>query len=226
MTSTKARMGSSVPHLETFETRLGAMRGFSTIVLALLLVTALSGCFGGGEAAISEPAVPGIVLQPEDLGAGFSRFDEGPLASADTPPGERGDAERFGRRGGWKSRYRRLGSPTAAGPLVVESRVDLFGGAGGAGQEFDAHADELEVQVTRVVAERLVELEDVGDEAVAAVPGASESGSAVFFTVVWRYENVVASVVANGVSGKLGLRDVLALVRDQQRRVERAATRG
>jgi len=197
----------------------------------LVLASVLAGCSPLGDDA-AEPAIPetslsAVVLQPDDLGDAFIRFDEGPLAIADAPSGDRADPERFGRTGGWKARYRRPGSAATAGALVVESRADLFEGSGGAEREFDAHRDELEPQARHPSGADLVEVAEFGDEAVALTQGSgSAPGTVVSHTVVWRYRNVSASVTANGFRGKLRLAHVLGLARAQQRRVAAAASAG
>lgn len=176
-----------------------------------------------GEAPISEASLGSVVLQPDDLAAVFTRFDEGPLAIADAPAGDRADPSRFGRTGGWKARYRRPGSAATAGPLVVESRVDRFERTGGAEQELDAHRDELEAQVLHPSNLNLIEIEHLGDEAVALTQEAGDAeGTFVSHTVVWRYGNVTATLTANGFGGKLPPGHVLDLARAQQRRIAAA----
>lgn len=204
-------------------------RGYRRVVAALVLAAVLAGCspLGGDneEPAIPETRLSAVVLQPDDLGDAFTRFDEGLLAIADAPASDRADPERFGRTGGWKARYRRPGSAATAGPLVVESRADLFEGSGGAEREFDAHRDELEPQARHASGADLVEVEELGDEAVALTQGTGDApGTVVSHTVVWRYRNVSASVTANGFTGSLRLAHVLELARAQQRRVAGAAS--
>jgi len=201
--------------------------GFAALVLAAVL----AGCSPLGddsaEPAIPETSLSAVVLQPEDLGDDFSRFDEGPLAIADAPAGERADPERFDRIGGWKARYRRPGSAVTAGPLVVESRADLFETSSGAERELGAHRDELEPQALHPSGADLVEVEELGDEAVALTQGSGDApGTVVSHTVAWRYRNVSASVTANGFRGKLRLAHVLGLARAQQRRLAGAAPAG
>lgn len=199
------------------------------IFLCIALTTVLAGCsaLGGGDEApaIPESGLPAIVLQPDDLGGNFTRFDEGRLAIADAPLGERADPERFGRIDGWKARFRRSGSAATVGPLVVESRADLFEGAGGAERELEAHQGELEPQARHPSPATFVELEELGDEAFALTQDAGDSppGSLVSHTVAWRYRNASASVTANGFAPRLRLADVLALARAQQRRLAAAA---
>jgi hypothetical protein len=191
--------------------------------LAALAAIVLAGCSPLGDE--SEPAIPAttlpmLVLQPGDLDGAFVRFDEGPLAIADSPVGERADPERFGREGGWKARYRR--QDATEGPLVVESRVDLFDGSG-AEEELDLHRDELELQARSPSDLELVDVPELGDEAFAlAAPEDAEPGSFVSITVAWRDTNVTASVTANGLGGRLELADVVALARAQQERIDAA----
>lgn len=195
------------------------------VLVAVLVACAACSPLGddSGGPSLPESTLPELVLQPQDLDGVFIRFDEGPLAIADAPTGERADPARFGRTSGWKARYRRPGSAATAGPLVVESRADLFESTGGAEREFDAHSDELEAQALHTSILDLVEIEQLGDEAVALTQVADAPGTLVSHTVAWRFRNVSASVTANGFGGKLTLADVVRLARAQQRWVAAAA---
>jgi hypothetical protein len=219
----------SVPHVQRRQTRFSAVQlpahrcGFLVVVAAV----ALAGCApldgDSDEPVVPAASLPGMVLQPEDLPPVFSRFDEGPLAIADATTGDRADPERFGRTGGWKARYRRQGSAGTRGPLVVESRADLFGSSDGAESELDAHVEELELQVLHPSDTDLVEVEDLGDEAVALTQASDDvPGTIASHTIAWRFRNTTASVSANGFSGRLRLADVLELARAQQRRLAAA----
>jgi hypothetical protein len=210
-----------VPQAPSRQTKFLTVRTARLVLVAVC--AALAGCSplgdDSGEPPLPEASIAAVVLQPDDLTTMFTRFDEGPLAIADSPGGERADPERFGRTGGWKARYRRPGSAATAGPLVVESRVDSFESAGGAERELRAHRDELEEQVLHPSNLDLVEIKQLGDEAVALTQDADAPGTLVSHTVVWRFRNVSASVTANGFGGKLTLADVVALARAQQRRL-------
>ena len=172
---------------------------------------AVTACAHAEEAAIASGDLPRVVLQPDDLPRAFTRFDEGRQIGADAPPGATPD--RFGRSGGWKARYRRSGSTETRGPLVVESRADLFASADGA-------AKDLEAMRARLRGGRAVAQPHLGDDAVASM---LRQGGVVFFTIGWRYENVTASVSVNGFAGRLSLADAVALARKQQQRIEAAA---
>ena len=186
------------------------------------LVVVVAGCAGGNgdEQAVPATKMRLVVLQPADLSKGFVRFDEGPVRLADTPPGPRGDPERFGREGGWKARYRRPGSPATKGPLVVESRIDLFDGEDGARSEFDAYREELESESGG--AGRWLDVPRIGDDAQAATSGSGIANSVRVFRLVWRDGNATASIAANGFEGRLRLADVLEPARKQQRRIAAA----
>ena len=186
--------------------------------LALLLATlAAAGCMGGDEATFEAKELDGMVLQQADLPEGWIRFDEGRQVRADAPRGERADPRRFGREEGWKARYRRPGSAQTRGPLVVESRADVFTDADGARDELETHRDE-------VAADLLERHPDLGDEAFAATFRQGSGRLAVrFYLIVWRDENVTASVFVNGFEGKLTLAQSVELARKQQRRIARAS---
>lgn len=192
--------------------------------LTLLAVAAgFAGCMGGEE-TIAADSARRLILQQRDVPPAFERFDFGRLARADLPAGERADPARFGREQGWKARYRRAGTAETAGPLVIESLVDVFESADGAQDELAAVRAELEAPAEPVATPvtRLAD-PDLGDEAVASstlVP--AQPRDTVFFTVAWRYRNVTASVSVNGFDGLVGIEDAVALARKQQARLESA----
>ena len=198
-------------------------RVFALVSVAALVV--LTGCGNGDGEKIEAKRLARIVLQPADLGRAFDQFDEGKLVRADIHPGPRADETRFGHQGGWKARYKRSGSTATRGPLVVESRADVFEDAGGADKDLDAYRAEFEGEVeTAGNAATLVDVPQVGEETVARTLGQGTGSFAVrFYTVAWRYRNATASVLVQGFRGKLTMRDALALARKQQRRLVRAA---
>ena len=184
------------------------------ILGSLLLLTLLgSGC--AGEASIEERALPSLVLQEADVPQ-LQLFDEGPQARGDLPSGDRGDPERYGRKGGWKARFRLpSASSESRGPLVVESRADLFGDANGAEKDLQAARGDLADTWTDV------ETPKIGD-AVWAATTVQESAAASIrhYAITWREANVVAALLVQGFDGQLTLGNVLALARAQQKRID------
>ena len=170
-----------------------------------------AGCLHGGGSGVDAARLPRLVLQPRDVPPPFVQFDEGRQIGADQPGGARADRARFGRVDGWKTRYRRSGTPETRGPLVVESRADVFRDGGGAERELQA--------IRRERAGLARPVDDLGDDALLF---SLRQGNVVFVTVAWRDENVIAVVNANGFAGKLTDAEVLALARVQQRRIEAA----
>lgn len=185
--------------------------------LALLVILVTTSCMSDSSSGTSRDELARFVLQQGDLPAVFELFDEGRQVRADLPMGARADPTRFGRVEGWKARYRRAGTPETSGPLVVESRVDLFESSAGANDELEAYKlDQEQAQDTR-----LLDAPELGDEAFASTltqPGASSRVR--FYLVAWREGDVAASVSVNGFSGKLTLAQALDLARKQQRRIE------
>jgi hypothetical protein len=186
-------------------------------------VIALAGCTLGGSgdgAAVERRELSGIVLQQADLPAAFVRFDEGRQTFSDNPGGSRAVASRFGRVDGWKARFRRGGTPETEGPLVVESRADLFESSDGATDELDA----LRHDVREGASWQPAAVIGVGDEAAGFTLVQGRGARRVAYHVVaWREENVVASIAVNGFARTLPFGDVLELARKQSRRIERAA---
>ena len=117
----------------------------------------------------------------------------------DAVAGPRADERRFGRVGGWKARFHRSGTAATRGPLVVESRADVFGGSGGARDDLDAYRTQFE----QTRAARVVPVGKVGDAAVASTQLQSGALRVRFYTIAWRDRNVTASVTVNGFDGKL-----------------------
>jgi hypothetical protein len=179
----------------------------------LALVLGLAGC-SSGQAEFATARLPTLVLQPGDLGPDVSQFDYGRQVSADAHPGARGDPQRFGRLGGWISRYKRDGTAKTPGPLVVESRADLFPSPGAAGKDLDAYAEEYSaLPGARELAEP-----HVGDEARAFE---IRQGQLSYYLVAWRDSNATASVNVQGLSLTAG--EAFALARKQQARINAAA---
>jgi hypothetical protein len=185
---------------------------------ALLLVAALlTGCGAGGP-KIATARLPSIVLQPRDLGGRYLQFTSGAQTRSDAHLGPRHDLQRFGRLGGWITRYRIAGGASPRnGPAVVESRADLFPSAGAAGKDLDAYGAEYDALVASAGGKK-VSAPHVGDDARAFTFG---SGGDRFFAVAWRAGNATASVVVEG--SHVSLADAVALARKQQKRVSAAA---
>lgn len=190
------------------------MRRLSLLVLAL----AAAGCsFGGDDASVSRQALPRLVLQQSDLPRVFFRFDEGRQGLTDSPGGQRADATRFGREDGWKARYRRSGTERTKGPLVIESRADLFSSADGAKDDLDAAREDLaEDQLDW----QPIDEPGLGDESFAATHVEAGLGKGVrYYQVYWRDANVTAALSLNGFEGRFPLSDALALARKQEKRI-------
>lgn len=166
---------------------------------------------GGYEAGRLEQ----MVLLGEDLeGSGWTRFGWGKQSRTDQPTGPRSDPARFGRVDGWMARYRRPGSSQTSGPLVVESRADVFDDPDGATRDFDEYGAELQTAGTP-----LEEVPDLGERAIVATLAQQDVR---FFLVLWRDQNAVAAVNVNGFDGKLTREQALELARTQQARMTAA----
>jgi hypothetical protein len=195
--------------------------------LLLLAILGLAGCSFIGDddgASIEVAELEMLVLQPDDVPRGFTRFDEGRQIAADLPEGARADPARFGRKDGWKARYRRAGTVLTTGPLVIESKADVFDSGEGAEDDFEAaraETDESEPEWQPIGEPGL------GEESFAAtLLQGTESSGVRFYQVVWREDNAVASLNVNGFARGLALEDALELARGQERRIEAAAESG
>jgi hypothetical protein len=183
--------------------------------ILLLLVLSAAGCGGHGGDTISQKAAPKLVLQSSTLGDGYAQFDGGRQVVADRLPGARFDPRRFDRIDGWKARFKKRGESTV-GPLVVESRLDLFKNAGGAHDDYLAYLTQYKDWQARAAT-------GLGDEASAFTSTTGSGRFAVrYFAVTWRDRNATASVSANGFDGKITLDEVLRLARAQEQRMAKA----
>ena len=143
----------------------------------------------------------------------WSQFVEGKQVRLDAQPGPRQDPARFGREAGWITRYR--------GPVVAESRCDVFASVGGAEKDLAAYRDQLKTGIPGSGATaKLLKGPSLGDGSVA---GELAQGPSIFVTVAWRRANATASVTVEGRASTTRLADVVALARKQDRRLGRAA---
>jgi hypothetical protein len=195
------------------------------IVLLALVAALAAGCDGDdsrpsgqAEAQGRESGLKASVLQPEDLPPAFIQFDEGAQVRADLPRSPaRGSPTRFGRVQGWKARFRRPGSTQTPGPLVIESRVDLFKAADGARKELATYGRDLPEGL------RLLGPAPSGfGEGSFTATGRQGSGrfAVRFYLIAWREDAMTASLLLNGFEGKFKLQQAVALARKQYGRVE------
>ena len=188
------------------------IRGASLCVALAVLV---AGC--GGHASThraTKSDLPHFVVTAGDLPAVFSSAGSGRQQSYEL----QGDATRFGRIDGWVSRFKRSGTVATRGPLVVESRADLFDSSDGAKKELERRAD---AAATSTADAHAVDAPALGDSARAATyetPGLERPVH--FYVVVWRRANVVASVNVQGFD--VTLADGVALARRVDQRMAKA----
>jgi hypothetical protein len=188
--------------------------------LAVFLVIVVAAGCGSSAARITAKQLPNLVLQPDDLSSAFQRFDEGAQVNLDRVPGPRYNTARFGRQGGWKARYRRAGTTATPGPLVVESRVDVFGNSSDAQDDLAAYRD----QFAHAVAAHLLRATHVGDDAVAMTQLQPGPPGVRYYSIAWRTANATGSLTASGFDGRLAFAQAIALARAAERHMARAAT--
>ncbi len=192
-------------------------RGVAAVGCAIVLVAA-AGCGSKNDASIARGELPKLVLQPADLPPVFDRFDEGRQLRHDVVPGPRADPGRFGRLEGWKARYRRAGSASTSGALVIESRADLYGADDGAERDLGAYRQEFEGLRTSGALATLPK-PAIGEDAVAVE---LRQGDVVYFRIAWREHNATASVNVSGFANRTTVGDALAIARKQAARLHAA----
>jgi hypothetical protein len=182
-----------------------------------LVAIALAGC-GGSHGAIPATDLGKLVLRQQDVGAPFAPFSSGPQTQLDNQGTPRSDPARDGREGGWIARFHRSGSVSTTGPLVVESRVDVFKSDGGAKKDVGLYG----TMFAAAPGAQSVAPPKLGDQSVATTFVQAGTKPLRFYRIAWRYENATASVTAEGFDGRLRLADALALARKQQRLLTQA----
>jgi hypothetical protein len=165
-----------------------------------------------------------LVLQAEDLAAigkpsDWQLFDEGPMLRADMPGGLRSDPRRFGRLGGWKSRYRVADPAATRIAFVIESRVDLFADPSGPAADLQATVQDAPRMGALVSAAP----RPVGEAAVGLVAEQAPTPSVGYYTLVWRRGSILASIVVSGFKGNVSLEQATALAEAVDRRIARRA---
>jgi hypothetical protein len=163
-----------------------------------------------------------LVLQLDDLSAigkpaDYQQFDEGPQLRADMPGGSRSDPARFGRLGGWKSRYR-VADPTATGiAFSIESRVDLFADPSGPVADLQALAQDAPRTGARVTPVT----RPIGEASVGLVNEQAAPRSIGYYTVAWRRGSILASIVVSGFKEVVALEQATMLAEAVDRRIVR-----
>jgi len=185
----------------------------SALLLAIVLV---AGC-GGSAPTIPIGSMSRGVLQPADVGKGFHEFYDGKQTHLDNQS-PRSDPTRYGREGGWIARFTRPGTAKTRGPLVLESRVDLFKDAGGAKKDLLAYR---ELFASPALAQRrVVTVPKLGDDVLGQTFVQPATKPVRFFRIAWRYRNATAAVAVEGFDGRVHVADAIALARKQQSRLE------
>jgi hypothetical protein len=189
----------------------------------LLLIALVAACGSAGP-TIPQQALGKLVLAPGDV-PNLRQFDVGPQVRLDNLVGPRKDPTRFGREGGWKARYRRAGTPATKGPVVVESRADLFSSSSGAKRDLQAYEEEFRQMINSApgLRGRIPAPAGLGDAAVAMTIGQPGVAAVRFFRIAWRDHNATASVLVEGFEGKLAFGDAVALARRQEAHLGAAA---
>ena len=192
-----------------------ALRRVRAAAAAALVLVAPAACGGGDDGRVEADELPRVVLQPADLPQRYEQFDDGKVIQTEGPRG----------KGGWRARYR-IPRATAAtrGPVVIESRVDLYDSGSAAREGLRPYRDEF-AQAARSAADAAQpEVGGLADSAVALALRTPGTPTDVrVFAVAWHEANVAAVVRVNGFEGKLSLDDAVALARKQRARIARAA---
>jgi hypothetical protein len=183
---------------------------------ALVLVATLAGC-GGSAPTIPAESLKKLVLRQQDLGTPYQQFAGGKQGHLDNQA-PRDDPTRYGREGGWIARFNRPGTTKTQGPLVVESRADLFKDAGGAKKDLLAYRELFTHPV--LSQRRVVTVPKIGDDTLAQTFVQPAAKPLRFYRIAWRYRNATAAVTVEGFDGKVRAADAIALARKQQRRLE------
>ncbi|MDP8956118.1 MAG: hypothetical protein M3N24_04060 [Actinomycetota bacterium] len=184
------------------------------IAIALLLICAVASACTGSTLISSERA-SSLVLQPGDVPPGLARFDFGPENPQGRPFAGNREA---GLRAASVARYRQVDPSDTEGPVVVESRAEVFAGK-------DEASAQLERKISAAAPRgRPVSVPKIGDQTVARTfTQRATPVDARFFVIVWQHVNAVGLITVQGFDGNVQLRDAVSLALAQQRRMARAS---
>jgi hypothetical protein len=159
-----------------------------------------------------------LVLMEQDM-PGFTSFANGSQVRLDNQGTVRADASRFGREGGWINRLHPADATKTAGPLVVESRADLFKTSDGAKSDMAAYRTQFS-QLSGDHTEFAVS--GLGQDAVGVTFSQPGGRTLRFFRLAWRSQNATASITVEGFDGQVSQDDAVSLARKQEKRIEGA----
>jgi hypothetical protein len=181
-----------------------------------LLALQVAACDSGST--IAPTKLSQLVLREQDI-PGFTSFASGPQVRLDNQGTVRADASRYGREGGWITRLRPADSTLTAGPLVVESRADLFKTSEGAKSDIAAYR----VLFSQLSGDhKAIPVSGLGPDAVGVTFTQPGSRPLRFFRLAWRYQNATASITVEGFDGQVNQEDAMALAHKQEKGIEGA----
>ena len=151
---------------------------------------------------------------------GFTAFENGTQVRLDNEGTNRTDPARFGREGGWIVRLRPTDSAARKGPLLVESRADLFKASDGAKSDFAAYITQLSAN-------------NGGDQKTFGVAGLAQDSRGITFTqpggktlrfyrIAWRDRNATASILVEGFDGDITQAQAIDLAKKQETHIKGA----
>jgi hypothetical protein len=187
---------------------VSAFAGFAIVLLAA--------CDSGSTIGASK--LSQLVLAESDM-PGFASFYKGPQVRLDNQGTNRADASRYGREGGWIIRLRRTDSTTTSGPLVVESRADLFKTTDGARSDFSAYQSLLSKAGSD---QKGFDVRGLGQDSKGVTFTQAGGRTLRFFRIAWRDRNATASILVEGFDGDITEAEATALARKQEKRIEGA----
>jgi len=179
------------------------------------MVVQLAACDSGPTIAAGK--LSQLVLKEQDM-PGFTSFSSGPQVRLDNQGTVRADASRYGREGGWIIRLHPADSARTTGPLVVESRADLFKTLEGAKSDIAAYR----VLFSQLSGQHEIAVSGLGQDAVGVTFTQPGGRTLRFFRLAWRYQNATASITVEGFDGQVSQDDAFAFAHKQEKRIEGA----
>ena len=179
---------------------------------AIMALSALLVACDTSSGTIPSSKLSQLVLSESDL-PGYSSFYKGAQVQLDNQGTNRSNAQRFGREGGWIIRLRPDDARTT-GPLVVESRADLFKDAVGAQADFSAYQALLKGAPSS--GHSVVAVSELGQETIAVTFIEAGGRPIRFYEIAWRERNATGSVTVEGFDGSITKDQAVALATKQE----------
>jgi hypothetical protein len=196
--------------------------GLAGVALVASVVAVLLTSSSKASAPAAAPAPNVLVLQADDLPAGFT-LEQGATVSNAQAKAKKGsvakDYTRLGRISGYDATYTR---EVASGLFEVESSISVYKTSAGAAESLSLSYDAADAN-TGGSFKRLTLSTSLGSDPRLYLTRIDQQGTKLdVYTVLWRHDAVYATLAGVGLAGTVDPARVVALAAEQEARISEA----